>query len=75
MFTYHLGTLLNAIEAYLERKHPDKKHKHHEFIHELALLRLELGENRMVISRSLSFGLLLFCFGFIFTVSYILFRS
>ena len=72
MFTYHLGTLLNAIEAYLERKHPDKKHKHHEFIHELALLRLELGENRMVISRSLSFGLMLFCLGFILTTIYLL---
>ena len=64
--------ILNAIEAYLERKHPDKKHKHHEFIHELALLRLELGENRMVISRSLSFGLMLFCLGFILTTIYLL---
>lgn len=72
MFTYHLGTLLNAIEAYLERKHPDKKHKHHEFVHELALLHLELRENRMVITRSLSFGLMLFCFGFILTTIYLL---
>lgn len=72
MFTYHLGMMLNAIEAYIERKHPDKKHKHHEFIHELALIHLQLRENRMVIARSLSFGLMLFCFGFILTTIYLL---
>lgn len=72
MFTYHLGTLLNRIEAYLERRHPDKKRKHHEFVHELAMIHLEIRESRMVISRSLSFGMILFCFGFILTTIYLL---
>lgn len=72
MFTYHLGILLNRIEGHFERKHPDRKRKHHEFVHELALVHLQLHENRMVITRSLSFGLMLFCFGFILTTIYLL---
>ncbi len=72
MFTYHLGTLLNRIEGYLERKNPDRNWKHHEFVHELALIHLELRENRMVITRTLSFGLMLFCIGFILTTIYLL---
>lgn len=72
MFTYQLGVLLNRLEEWLERKFPNKKHKHHEFIHELALIHLEMQENRMVIARSLSFGLLLFCVGLLLTAVYLL---
>ena len=72
LFTYQLGRLLNKIEGWLEKKFPSKKRKHHEFIHELAMIHLEIRENRMVITRSLSFGLILFCVGLILTTIYLL---
>ena len=56
----------------MERKFPKWKHKHHEFVHELAMINLEWRENKVVLSRTLSFGLLLFCIGFILTAVYLL---
>ncbi len=72
LFTYQLGRLLNKIEAWIEKKFPNEKRKHHEFVHELAMIHLEIRENRMVIARSLSFGLILFCVGLILTTIYLL---
>lgn len=71
-FTYHLGRLLNKIEEWIEKKFPNEKRRHHEFVHELAMIHLEIRENRMVITRSLSFGLILFCVGLILTTIYLL---
>lgn len=72
MFTYHMGNFLNAVEDFMEQKFPKWKHRHHEFVHELAMVRLEWEENKVVLSRTLSFGLLLFCIGFILTTVYLL---
>lgn len=72
LFTYQLGRLLNKIEDWVEKRFPNEKRKHHEFIHELAMIHLEIRENRMVITRSLSFGLILFCVGLILTTIYLL---
>lgn len=72
LFTYQLGRLLNRIEGWIEKRFPNEKRRHHEFIHELAMIRLEIGENRMVITRSLSFGLILSCVGLILTTIYLL---
>lgn len=72
VFTYQLGRLMNKIEEWIEKRFPNKKRRHHEFIHELAMLHLEIRENRMVITRSLSFGLILFCVGLILTTVYLL---
>lgn len=72
VFTYQLGRLMNKIEGWIEKKFPNEKRRHHEFIHELAMIHLEIRENRMVITRSLSFGLILFCVGLILTTVYLL---
>ena len=72
VFTYQLGRLMNKIEEWIEKKFPNEKRRHHEFIHELAIIHLEIRENRMVITRSLSFGLILFCVGLILTTVYLL---
>lgn len=72
VFTYQLGRLMNKIEEWVEKKFPNEKRRHHEFIHELAMIHLEIRENRMVITRSLSFGLILFCVGLILTTVYLL---
>lgn len=72
VFTYQLGRLMNKIEEWIEKKFPNEKRRHHEFIHELAMIHLEIRENRMVITRSLSFGLILFCVGLILTTVYLL---
>lgn len=57
----------------IRRKHP--KTLAHSYRHIIALKREELHENNVLIARSLSFGLLLFCAGFLFTVIYLLFRT
>ncbi len=57
----------------VRRKNP--KPLAHSYRHVIALKRQEFKENSMIIARSLSFGLLLFCLGFIFTVIYLLFRT
>jgi len=72
IFTYYLGNFLNSCERWLEKIFPNWKHKQHEFVHELAMLHWEYRETQTVISRTLSFGLLLFCVGFLLTVVYLL---
>ena len=57
----------------IRRKHP--KVLANSYRHVIALKREEFRENNMLIARSLSFGLLLFCAGFLFTVIYLLFRT
>ena len=57
----------------IRRKHP--KMLAHSYRHVIALKREEFRENNVLIARSLSFGLLLFCAGFLFTVIYLLFRT
>lgn len=72
-----LGSFADAMNHLLNKTIRRKQPKvlTSSYRHILAGKREELQENNMIVFRSLSFGLLLFCFGFIFTVSYILFRS
>lgn len=62
-----------ALNRTVRRKHP--KIRQHSYRHVIALKREEFRENNILIARSLSFGLLLFCAGFLFTVIYLLFRT
>lgn len=70
--THIIGLFLDGCAEVLNktvrRKHPVIRH--HE--HKLAILQEELSENNMMIARSLSFGLMLFCIGFLLTVMYLL---
>ena len=60
-----LGNLL------LRRKTP----KRQDYEHKFALLHEEWSENAMMITRSMSFGLLLFCVGLILTVAYLFIKD
>ncbi len=71
-FTYHLGNLLNAIQAVRERRNPERKKRHCNYVHKLAMIYMDLKENRNVIVRSLSFGLTFSCLGLILTIAYLL---
>lgn len=55
----------------LRRKNPRKQDYEHKF----ALIYEEYHENSMMIGRSLSFGLLLFCVGLILTVAYLFIKD
>lgn len=57
----------------IRRKHPKTLVRSYRQV--IALKREEFRENNVLIARSLSFGLLLFCAGFLFTVIYLLFRA
>ena len=57
----------------IRRKHPKTLARSYRQV--IALKREEFRENNVLIARSLSFGLLLFCAGFLFTVIYLLFRA
>ncbi len=63
----HLVRLLNRM---VWRKKPHKS----EYEHRLAMKYGEWKENEAIISRSLSFGLLLFCAGLILTLAYLLWK-
>lgn len=76
LFTYYLGEFLNSWEEWLERQFPKRRHRRkkekHNYVHELAMRFWELTENKVVITRTLSFGFLLFCFGFVFMLLYLM---
>lgn len=77
LFTYYLGEFLNSGEEWLDRQFPKRRHKRKKekrnYVHELAMRFWELTENKAVITRTLSFGFLLFCFGFVFMLLYLMF--
>ena len=64
-----VGGLVGIANATIWRRHPRKT----DYRHKYALVYEEWSEDSIIISRSLSFGLLLFCVGLIITVLYLLF--
>ncbi|WP_286081263.1 complex I subunit 5 family protein [Parablautia intestinalis] len=72
--THMLGCFVNDLQrlanATIWRKSPRKV----DYEHKYAIIHEEWSEERTIIGRSLSFGLLLFCVGLIITVIYVLFR-
>ena len=70
--THVMGSFVNGLErlanATIWRKHP----KNVDYEHKYAMVHEELSEDGTIMSRSLSFGLLLFCIGLIITVVYLL---
>ena len=63
--------ILKKVEAG-EIEAEDVKLKKHDYVHEIALKYIWEKESRLVIFRTLSFGLSLFCIGFIMTMVYLL---
>lgn len=72
-FTHMAGSFANGMEklanATIWKKHP----KNVDYEHRYAMIYEEVSEDKTIVGRSLSFGLLLFCVGLIITVVYLLF--
>lgn len=68
-----LGKIANGIQFIanltIRRKDPDNT----DYVHKYALFSLKVYEERFIITRSLSFGLLLVCIGLCITLVYIIF--
>lgn len=71
-FTTYMGKILNFFQYVKNhtwnRKNPSEK----DYVHILAVKNEELKENNRIITRSLSFGLLLFCIGLCMTLIYMI---
>ncbi len=72
-FTEALGRVLNLVQALGNLTWNRKRPRHKNYVHLAAMRGEELQESNLVIRRSLSFGLLLFCFGLLLTLSYLIF--
>lgn len=70
--TYLLGGIANAFEKAANATIWRRKKRNVDYRHKYALIYEELEEDRFIISRSMSFGLLMFCVGLIITVVYLL---
>lgn len=70
--SYTLGNVWNAVVWGMNhtfwRKHPD----YEDYVHAFAVKEEEWVEDKYIIARSLSFGLLLFCVGLCTTLLYVL---
>lgn len=71
--THALGCVANGLERLWNATVRRKKPHDMDYEHKFAMVYEELSEVGTIISRSLSFGLLLFCIGLIITVVYLLF--
>ena len=69
MLTHAAGVALDGCRNIFRR---EKTPRERSFEHKLAMFAEEQKENRIMIGRSLSFGLLLFCVGLVMTLVYIL---
>ncbi len=72
LFTVTIGRFLNAVQAIanLTWRRQDPVHRDH--VHLAAMKGEEVRETNLVIQRSLSFGLLLFCIGLSLTLIYLI---
>lgn len=70
--THVSGCLANGVQCAVNRTFLKKHPKEVDYEHKFALIHEEFSEDSTIISRSLSFGLLLFCVGLIITVVYLL---
>lgn len=72
-FTHMMGSFINELERLANATIWKKRPKNIDYEHKYAMIHEEWSEDRTILARSLSFGLLLFCFGLIITVVYLLF--
>ncbi len=70
--THIAGSLMNGLVKLGNATIWHKQPRHKDYEHKYALIYEEWSEDSTIISRSMSFGLLLFCIGLIITVVYLL---
>lgn len=71
--TYLLGTLLDDFVIFLNRTFFRKKPIRVSFVNLFAVGKREVDQTTRLITRSVSFGLLMFCIGLCLTLTYLLF--
>lgn len=71
--TYGAGKLTDNIVNLYHKCRRKKRKDSVSFVHKYAVKYTELVENNVIIARSLSFGLLMFCLGLCLTLIYVLF--
>lgn len=71
--TYMIGTLLDDFVIFLNRTLFRKKPIRVSFVNLFAVGKKEVDQTTRLITRSVSFGLLMFCIGFCLTLIYLLF--
>lgn len=72
-FTEICGRVANSIQKLRNGKKKGQEPEEKDYVHIFAMKYLELQENERIITRSLSFGLMLFGIGLSLTLIYILF--
>ena len=72
VITEMIGKLLNAFQAVGNRTWRRRAPVHKDYVHLAAMRGEELRESNLVIQRSLSFGLFLFCIGLSLTLLYLI---
>ena len=73
MFTVMIGRILNAFQAVGNLTWRRRDPVHRDYVHLAAMKGEEIRETNLLIQRSLSFGLLLFCVGLALTLLYLIF--
>ena len=71
-FTYHSGQILDSFVTFKSRFSKKESKDKISYKHKFAVMHEELQENNMIIARSLSFGLFMFCLGLSLTLIYLL---
>lgn len=72
VFTAAAGKFMNFLQRAADRLRHREEPSGKDYAHILAMKRAEFKENNMIIQRSLSFGLMLFCIGLCITLIYII---
>lgn len=76
VLTNVLGHVANFFQALLNKTvRKNRQKKECDYVHKLALTLTAYKENRFLIVRSMSFGLMLFCLGLVITVIYIFIKK
>lgn len=73
VFTVAIGKVLNGFQVLGNLTWRKRNPVHRDYVHLVAMKGEEIRESNWVIQRSLSFGLLLFCFGLALTLVYLIF--
>ncbi|MEG1847448.1 MAG: complex I subunit 5 family protein [Lachnospiraceae bacterium] len=73
VITHAIGVAMDDITEVIQHVPHNSRSITESYVHRIAVKREELRENEMIIKRSMSFGLFMFCLGLCVTLIYILF--
>lgn len=74
--THSMGVIANALQTLGNKTaRRNRAKKDTDYVHKFAMMNEVYKENRFIIVRSMSFGLMLFCLGLVVTVIYIFIKK